>query len=129
MIAVPKLVAAALALAVAASARGDRPPEIRTGIASGDSLGGFVLPTEPGTWPVSLKAVSASLWKVGSTQRLYLRERVEVSLGSYEFVADRAVLWIERIPSAKLVWLDEGSHFAHVDAVDHFLPPVSAFLA
>jgi hypothetical protein len=101
VIAVPKLVAAALALAVAASARGDRPPEIRTGIASGDSLGGFVLPTEPGTWPVSLKAVSASLWKVGSTQRLYLRERVEVSLGSYEFVADRAVLWIERIPSAK----------------------------
>jgi pimeloyl-ACP methyl ester carboxylesterase len=38
-------------------------------------------------------------------------------------------IYAERIPSAKLVWLDEGSHFAHVDAVDHFLPPVSAFLA
>jgi pimeloyl-ACP methyl ester carboxylesterase len=29
---------------------------------------------------------------------------------------------------AKLVWLDEGSHFAHVDAIERFLPPVLAFL-
>jgi pimeloyl-ACP methyl ester carboxylesterase len=28
-----------------------------------------------------------------------------------------------------LVWLDEGSHFAHVDALDRFLPPVLEFLA
>jgi pimeloyl-ACP methyl ester carboxylesterase len=38
-------------------------------------------------------------------------------------------VYAERIPSATLVWLDEGSHFAHVDAIDRFLPPVSAFLA
>jgi pimeloyl-ACP methyl ester carboxylesterase len=30
---------------------------------------------------------------------------------------------------APLVWLEEGSHFAHVDATGHFLPPVEAFLA
>jgi pimeloyl-ACP methyl ester carboxylesterase len=28
-----------------------------------------------------------------------------------------------------LVWLEEGSHFAHVDAVERFLPPVLEFLA
>ncbi len=30
---------------------------------------------------------------------------------------------------ADIVWLDEGSHFAHVDAVERFLPPVLAFLS
>ena len=29
---------------------------------------------------------------------------------------------------AKIVWLDEASHFAHVDAVERFLPPVLEFL-
>jgi pimeloyl-ACP methyl ester carboxylesterase len=29
---------------------------------------------------------------------------------------------------APIVWLDEGSHFAHVDALDRFLPPVLEFL-
>ena len=29
---------------------------------------------------------------------------------------------------AKLSWLDDASHFAHVDAVDRFLPPVLEFL-
>jgi hypothetical protein len=93
-----RLAAATLALLCAAA---PVPPEVRDAAPTGDGLGGFVIPTEPGTWPVSLKSVSASTWKVGSTQRLDLRERVEVSLGSYEFAADRAVLWIERIPSAK----------------------------
>ncbi len=30
---------------------------------------------------------------------------------------------------APLVWLDQASHFAHVDAVDRFVPPVLEFLA
>ncbi|MGD0525533.1 MAG: alpha/beta hydrolase [Polyangiaceae bacterium] len=29
---------------------------------------------------------------------------------------------------AELVWLEQASHFAHVDAVERFLPPVLAFL-
>ena len=33
------------------------------------------------------------------------------------------------IPGAKLVWLREASHFAHVDATDRFLAPVDEFLA
>lgn len=32
------------------------------------------------------------------------------------------------VPEAELVWIEEGSHFAHVDAVDAFLPPVLRFL-
>ena len=37
-------------------------------------------------------------------------------------------VFAERL-GAPIVWLDEGSHFAHVDALDRFLPPVLAFLA
>jgi pimeloyl-ACP methyl ester carboxylesterase len=34
----------------------------------------------------------------------------------------------KRIPDARLVWLEEASHFAHVDAVPRFLPPLLGFL-
>jgi hypothetical protein len=30
---------------------------------------------------------------------------------------------------APLVWIDEASHFMHVDAVARFLPPVLQFLS
>lgn len=79
----------------------------------GDRLGGFVIPTEPGIWPISLRATNAHVWKVDSTQRVYLSGRVSVNLGTYDFTAERAVLWIERIPSAKglitqiAVWFPE----------------------
>lgn len=33
-----------------------------------------------------------------------------------------------RIPGAQLIRLAEASHFAHVDAVERFIPPVLAFL-
>lgn len=33
------------------------------------------------------------------------------------------------IPSARLEWLEQASHFAHVDAVDRFCAPTLAFLA
>ncbi|MCA9604635.1 MAG: alpha/beta hydrolase [Myxococcales bacterium] len=34
-----------------------------------------------------------------------------------------------RVPDAEVVWLDEGSHFAHVDALDAFLGAARPFLA
>ncbi len=37
-------------------------------------------------------------------------------------------VFAERIPSARLVRIDEASHFAHVDGVERFLPPVLEFL-
>lgn len=33
------------------------------------------------------------------------------------------------IPAARFVWLEDASHFAHVDAIDRFAPSVLAFLA
>ncbi|HEY8429176.1 MAG TPA: alpha/beta hydrolase [Sandaracinaceae bacterium] len=39
-----------------------------------------------------------------------------------------AAVYAERVPSARLVLLDEASHFAHVDAPERFLPPVLSFL-
>jgi pimeloyl-ACP methyl ester carboxylesterase len=38
-------------------------------------------------------------------------------------------VFAQRIPDAELIWLSEASHFAHVDAVERFLPPVLSFLA
>ena len=103
----PRALAALLACAMPASAQlavapeePDAPAVVSVPI-TGDRIGGFVLPVEPGAWPLVLRAEQASAWKVETTQRLYLSGRVRVSMGAYDFTADRAVLWIERIPSAK----------------------------
>jgi pimeloyl-ACP methyl ester carboxylesterase len=37
-------------------------------------------------------------------------------------------VFADLIPSATLVRLPDASHFAHVDAVDRFVPPVLDFL-
>jgi hypothetical protein len=67
----------------------------------GDRLGGFVLPTEPGTWPIVISATEANAWKVETTQRLQLRGKVRIMMGTYDFTSESAVAWIERIPTAK----------------------------
>ena len=87
--------AATLACTAPALAQSERVP------VTGDRLGGFVIPTEPGTWSVQLSSTSAHVWKVDSTQRVYLTGKVRVIMGTYDFTAERAVFWIERIPSAK----------------------------
>ena len=82
---------------------------------TGDRLGGFVIPVEPGERPARFNATRANLWKVDSTQRLYLQGQVNVQLGAYDFYAESAVVWIERIPSAKgvitqfAVWFPQTS--------------------
>jgi hypothetical protein len=102
------LAAAAALPAVPAWARQALPPaderEARPDVSApilGDRLGGFVLPTEPGTWPVVLAATEAHAWKVETTQRLLLRGKVRVMMGTYDFDAESAVAWIERIPTSK----------------------------
>lgn len=99
---------AALAVSAPAFARQALPPvaerEPRAAVSApilGDRLGGFVLPTEPGTWPVVISAVEANAWKVETTQRLQLRGKVRVMMGTYDFTSESAVAWIERIPTAK----------------------------
>jgi pimeloyl-ACP methyl ester carboxylesterase len=34
----------------------------------------------------------------------------------------------ELVPDARIVWLEEASHFAHVDAADRFVEVVLPFL-
>lgn len=74
-----------------------------------------MLPIEPGTWNATFRATRANTWKIDSTQRLYLEERVNVQLGTYDFYAERAVVWVERIPSSKgvitqiAVWFPQTS--------------------
>ncbi len=68
---------------------------------TGDRLGGFVLPVEPGTWNAVFRSTRSSAWKVDSTQRLLLEGQVNIQLGPYDFYAEQAVAWIERIPSAR----------------------------
>lgn len=87
-------------MAVAAATRGAGAQVGRAPI-TGDRLGGYVIPTEPGTWSVALQATSANVWKVETTQRVYLSGKVRVTMGTYDFTADSAVLWIERLPSEK----------------------------
>ena len=87
----------AAASAGAASPRQALPPvaerEPRAAVSApvlGDRLGGFVLPTEPGTWPVVISATEANAWKVETTQRLQLRGKVRVMMGTYDFTSESA---------------------------------------
>ncbi len=106
---------AALAAAFALAGVGAAQAQVSGIPITGDRLGGFVLPVEPGTWPLVLKATNASTWKVDSTQRMSLTGKVNVQVGSYDFYAEHAIVWIERIPSGKgvitqvAVWFPETS--------------------
>ncbi|MFO0961764.1 MAG: hypothetical protein U0625_02535 [Phycisphaerales bacterium] len=107
--------AAALAVALAGTLAAGAGAQVTGAPITGDRLGGFVLPVEPGKWPLILKSTRAWTWKVDSTQRIYLSEKVNIQVGSYDFYADEAVVWIERIPSAKglitqiAIWFPETS--------------------
>lgn len=67
---------------------------------SGDRLSGFVLPIEPIAADLSLSASQALAWTVDDTKRLLLERDVRITLGRYDFSADAAVVWINRLPSA-----------------------------
>ena len=66
----------------------------------GDRLSGVVLPVEPRDGAVLLSARRADAWAVDDTRRLLLQRDVTVAIGGYTFDAERAVVWINRLPSA-----------------------------
>jgi len=68
--------------------------------ADGRQLGGFVLPVAPVTSDTRFACARAWTWKVGDTQRMLLERDVRISLGAYQFHADRALVWINRLPTA-----------------------------
>ena len=66
----------------------------------GTSLGGFVLPILPIDHDLEVDAESAIEWTVDDTKRLLLQGDVGIRIGTYDFRAETAVVWIDRIPSA-----------------------------
>ncbi len=74
------------------------PPTRRVAI-DGSSLGGFVLPILPVQHDLEIDARKVRDWTVDDTKRLYLEGDVEVTLGTYAFRADAALIWINRLPT------------------------------
>ena len=66
---------------------------------TGDRLSGFVLPIEPVEADIEFAARRAFTWTVDDTKRLLLEGDVLVRIGRYDFEADQAVIWLNRLPS------------------------------
>lgn len=73
----------------------------RTITINGDRLSGFVLPVEPVPGDIHMEALRCRAWTIDDTKRLLLEGDVLITAGSYQFDADKAVVWINRIPSAE----------------------------
>ena len=84
-----------------ASADLEPPADARRVQIDGSSLGGFVLPILPIAHDLELDADTTVEWSVDDTKRLLLRGNAQVRIGTYDFRADEAVIWVDRIPSAK----------------------------
>ncbi|MHC5026497.1 MAG: LPS-assembly protein LptD, partial [Planctomycetota bacterium] len=68
---------------------------------TGDRLSGFVLPIEPLEGNVTISAMRAWTWDVDDTKRLLLESDVEIRVGDHRFIANEAVVWMNRLPSAE----------------------------
>ena len=105
--------AACVLLATTARAQDAGAGQTRRAI-TGASLGGFVLPMRPVESGLSMSATRGWRWKSDDTQRLLLEGDVRVSLGGYAFSAKRALVWINRLPTAggfvtqAAVWFEEA---------------------
>lgn len=82
---------------------------------AGDRLSGFVLPVSPTATDFTLVAGKAWTWQVDDTQRIELRGDVRIKLGAYSFTADRAWVWINRVPSAQGEINQIALYFEHAD--------------
>ena len=74
-------------------------PDTRRVAIDGSSLGGFVLPILPVQHDLEMDAKRATNWTADDTQRLLLEGDVEITLGTYAFRADLALVWINRLPT------------------------------
>jgi hypothetical protein len=98
---------ASLATSVALAGPTARPAADQSGVeiqsfpANGRQLGGFVLPIVPLATDCTISGGRVWTWKSGDTQRLQLDRDVRITLGAYQFHADRALVWINRLPTAE----------------------------
>jgi hypothetical protein len=71
----------------------------RTIAVTGERLTGIVLPIEPLAADFEFSAVRAAAWTVDDTKRLLLEGDVLVRINGYEFAAQQATVWLNRLPS------------------------------
>ena len=64
---------------------------------SGRSLGGFLIPIQPREGEISLRSLRAWRWRVDDTQRLLLTGDVLVDVAGWQFEAEQALLWLDRV--------------------------------
>ncbi len=89
-----------LALVATLACRPDAAHAQERVLITGDRLSGFVLPTEPQRGDIILDALRVNTWTVDDTKRLVLDGDVRVRIADMLLTADRAVVWLNRIPSA-----------------------------
>ncbi|MDZ4756223.1 MAG: hypothetical protein SGJ11_17240 [Phycisphaerae bacterium] len=109
------LAAPAVQDAPGTGARDDSTPDRRRVAITGDRLSGFILPIAPVSSDLVLAAANAWTWQVDDTQRIQLEGDVRVRLGSYSFSAERAVIWINRLPTAAGEVNQIAIYFDHAD--------------
>ncbi|TVQ30080.1 MAG: LPS-assembly protein LptD [Phycisphaeraceae bacterium] len=66
----------------------------------GRSFSGIDLPADPQRADVVMQSLRGDAWREGTTQRLLLDGDVRVRIGVFDFVAARAVVWIEPVQLA-----------------------------
>ncbi len=82
---------------------------------NGQKLGGFVIPSQPLDATLSISSTKAHRWKVDDTQRLLLEGEVRFNLGSYHISSKQALVWINRLPTAKGVVTQVAAWFERAD--------------
>ena len=65
----------------------------------GDRLSGVVLPVLPRATDIAIVGLRADAWTVDDTKRLIVEKGVVIKIGAYTFDADKAVVWINRMPT------------------------------
>ncbi len=65
----------------------------------GDRLSGVVLPVLPRDAEITILALRADAWSVDDTKRLVLTTDIVISIGTYTFQAEKASVWINRMPT------------------------------
>lgn len=82
---------------------------------TGDRLSGVVLPIEPVTGAITISAARGWSWAVDDTRRLLLEGDVAITIGRHNFVAQEAVVWLNRLPSADGLINQIAIYFPAVD--------------
>ena len=82
---------------------------------TGDRLSGFVLPVEPQRGEIRIRALRAWAWDADDTRRLLLEGDVELAIGNYQLQSQRALVWVNRIPSADGLINQIAAYFEQVD--------------